>query len=78
MIEWLMDRYRGTLGLFGWLVMRGDVRWLRREYGRRINAWHGYSDANAMEGCAHQFEPEHLGGSVWVEVCSKCHAWTVR
>jgi hypothetical protein len=29
-VEALMDRYRGTRGLFGWLVRRADVRWIRR------------------------------------------------
>jgi hypothetical protein len=26
----IMDRYRGTRGLLGWLVAWADVRWLRR------------------------------------------------
>ena len=28
MLEWFMNRYRGKRGLFGWLVLRADVRWL--------------------------------------------------
>jgi hypothetical protein len=30
-IAWLMDRYRGRRGFLGWIVLRADVRWLRRE-----------------------------------------------
>lgn len=30
MIERFMTRYRGTRGLFGWIVERADVRWIKR------------------------------------------------
>jgi hypothetical protein len=30
MIEWFMDRYRGTPGLFGRIVHYFDVRYLKR------------------------------------------------
>lgn len=30
MIDRFMDRYRGNRGLFGWLVMRLDVRHIRK------------------------------------------------
>jgi hypothetical protein len=29
-VAWLMTRYRGTGGVLGRLVLRADVRWLRR------------------------------------------------
>jgi hypothetical protein len=29
-LERMMDRYRGTNGWLGWLVLRADVRWLKR------------------------------------------------
>jgi len=30
LVERWMDRYRGRPGLFGWIVLRADVRWLKR------------------------------------------------
>lgn len=29
-LERLMNRYRGTSGLLGWLIVKADVRWLKR------------------------------------------------
>lgn len=34
MLTKFMDRYRGRRGLFGYLVLRADVWWLRRSITR--------------------------------------------
>ena len=30
LLERWMDRFRGTRGVLGWLVLQSDKRWLRR------------------------------------------------